>query len=231
MFRLIPKKIKSLIPNKYKNYIRKFKKFNAYNDLDKKMLKFINYRNGFYIDCGANDGVNQSTTWYFEKYLNWNGILIEPLPKIYKELKLNRSQNNFFFNNALVSSSFKKRLIKMIDFEDSIMAKVNNSKFSNNLSKKTINVKATTLNNILYKIPNRKKFDFFSLDVEGAELDVLRGINFSKFSFDYILIETSNFKIIKKFLVKNNYKFIERLSNYNIKHLPEFGDYLFKYEN
>jgi FkbM family methyltransferase len=231
MFRLIPKKIKSLIPNKYKNYIRKFKKFNAYNDLDKKMLKFINYRNGFYIDCGANDGVNQSTTWYFEKYLNWNGILIEPLPKIYKELKLNRSQNNFFFNNALVSSSFKKRLIKMIDFEDSIMAKVNNSKFSNNLSKKTINVKATTLNNILNKIPNRKKFDFFSLDVEGAELDVLRGINFSKFSFDYILIETSNFKIIKKFLVKNNYKFIERLSNYNIKHLPEFGDYLFKYEN
>jgi len=231
MFRLIPKKIKSLIPNKYKNYIRKFRKFNAYNDLDKKMLKFINYRNGFYIDCGANDGVNQSTTWYFEKYLNWNGILIEPLPKIYKELKLNRSQNNFFFNNALVSSSFKKKLIKMIDFEDSIMAKVNNSKFSNNLSKKTINVKATTLNNILNKIPNRKKFDFFSLDVEGAELDVLRGINFSKFSFDYILIETSNFKIIKKFLVKNNYKFIERLSNYNIKHLPEFGDYLFKYEN
>jgi FkbM family methyltransferase len=156
MFRLIPKKIKSLIPNKYKNYIRKFKKFNAYNDLDKKMLKFINYRNGFYIDCGANDGVNQSTTWYFEKYLNWNGILIEPLPKIYKELKLNRSQNNFFFNNALVSSSFKKRLIKMIDFEDSIMAKVNNSKFSNNLSKKTINVKATTLNNILYKISKKQ---------------------------------------------------------------------------
>jgi len=231
MFRLIPKKIKSLIPNKYKNYIRKFRKFNAYNDLDKKMLKFINYRNGFYIDCGANDGVNQSTTWYFEKYLNWNGILIEPLPKIYKELKLNRSQNNFFFNNALVSSSFKKRHIKMIDFDDSIMAKVYNSKFSNNLSKKTINVKATTLNNILNKIPNRKKFDFFSLDVEGAELDVLRGINFSKFSFDYILIETSNFKIIKKFLVKKNYKFIKRLSNYNIKHLPEFGDYLFKYEN
>jgi FkbM family methyltransferase len=231
MFRLIPKKIKSLIPNNYKNYIRKFRKFNAYNDLDKKMLKFINYRNGFYIDCGANDGVNQSTTWYFEKYLNWKGILIEPLPKIYKELKLNRSHNNFFFNNALVSSSFKKKLIKMIDFDDSIMAKVYNSKFSNNLSKKTINVKATTLNNILNKIPNRKKFDFFSLDVEGAELDVLCGINFSKFSFDYILIETSNFKTIKKFLVKKNYKFIERLSNYNIKHLPEFGDYLFKYDN
>jgi FkbM family methyltransferase len=229
--RLIPKKIKTLIPTKYKNYVRKFKKFNAYNELDKKMLKFINYRNGFYIDCGANDGVNQSTTWYFEKYLNWKGILIEPLPKIYKELKLNRSESNFFFNNALVSSSYKKKSIKMIDFDDSITAKVYNSRFSNNLNKKSINVKAFTLNNILEKIHSRKRFDFFSLDVEGAELEVLNGIDFNKYTFNYILVETSNFKILKSFLVKKNYRFVERLSNYNIKHLPEFGDYLFKYAN
>ena len=48
--------------------------------LTKKMLKYINYKNGFYIDCGANDGVNQSNTWYYEKNLGWNGILIEPIP-------------------------------------------------------------------------------------------------------------------------------------------------------
>ena len=77
----------------------------------------------------------------------------------------------------------------------------------------------------------RKRFDFFSLDVEGAELEVLNGIDFNKYTFNYILVETSNFKILKSFLVKKNYRFVERLSNYNIKHLPEFGDYLFKYAN
>ena len=53
----------------------------------------------------------------------------------------------------------------------------------------------------------------------------------NKYTFNYILVETSNFKILKSFLVKKNYRFVERLSNYNIKHLPEFGDYLFKYAN
>jgi FkbM family methyltransferase len=48
-----------------------------------------------------------------------------------------------------------------------------------------------------------------------------------------LVIDTqcSEFKILKSFLVKKNYRFVERLSNYNIKHLPEFGDYLFKYAN
>ena len=81
------KKIKGFFPVKFKTYIKKFRKYNAYHQLDKKLLKYINYKNGFYIDCGANDGVNQSTTWYFEKYLNWNGILIEPIPNVFNELK------------------------------------------------------------------------------------------------------------------------------------------------
>ena len=38
--------------------------------MDKKLLKYINYKDGFYIDCGANDGINQSTTWFYEKTLN-----------------------------------------------------------------------------------------------------------------------------------------------------------------
>ena len=64
-------KFKGLFPTKLKTSVKKFKKFNGYNELDKKMLEFINFKNGFYVDCGANDGVNQSTTWYFENQLDW----------------------------------------------------------------------------------------------------------------------------------------------------------------
>ena len=31
------------------------------------MLKFINFKYRFYIECGANDGVNQSNTWNLKK--------------------------------------------------------------------------------------------------------------------------------------------------------------------
>jgi hypothetical protein len=58
-------KAKGLFPTKLKTFIKKFRKFNAYNNLDKKLLKYLNYQNGFFFDIGANDGVNQSTTWYF----------------------------------------------------------------------------------------------------------------------------------------------------------------------
>lgn len=42
-------KAKGLFPNKLKTIIKKFKKFNGYNDLDKKMLKYLNYKNGFFL--------------------------------------------------------------------------------------------------------------------------------------------------------------------------------------
>ena len=80
-------KFKGLFPTKLKTSIKKFRKFNGYNNLDKKMLEFINFKDGFYVDCGANDGVNQSTTWYFENQLSWKGILIEPIPSVFDELK------------------------------------------------------------------------------------------------------------------------------------------------
>ena len=89
----------------YKKYIeiiktklKKFRKFNALNQLDKKILNYINFSYGFFIECGANDGVNQSNTWYLEKYLNWKGILIEPLKEQFKELIKNRSHKNYFYN-------------------------------------------------------------------------------------------------------------------------------------
>ena len=80
-------KFKGLIPLRIKTYLKKYRDFNGYNKLDVKMLDYINYKNGYFIECGANDGVNQSNTWYYEKKLNWRGILIEPVEKVFIELK------------------------------------------------------------------------------------------------------------------------------------------------
>ena len=101
------KKIKSFFPITFKTYLKKFKKFNG-DGLDKQMLEYVNYKNGFYIECGANDGVNQSNTWYFERTLQWNGLLIEPIQLVFKKLKKNRNKKNFFYNTALRSFKYKK---------------------------------------------------------------------------------------------------------------------------
>jgi FkbM family methyltransferase len=223
-------KIKGFIPTKLKTYLKKFKNFNGYNDLDKKMLKYLNYKNGFFVDIGANDGVNQSTTWYFEKKLNWRGILIEPLPHIYNELIKNRSKENYFYNCAAVSKFYKKDRINLSYDSDTLRTKFQFLEEEKN--KKIVRVKAQTITNILKKtISSEKIIDFFSLDVEGAEFEVLNGIDYNRNCINYFLIETSNSRKLKSFLTKKKFKFVSRLSNYNIPELPDYGDYLFKNNN
>jgi hypothetical protein len=220
-------KAKGLFPTKLKTFIKKFRKFNAYNDLDRKMLKYLNYKNGFFFDVGANDGVNQSTTWYFEKVLNWKGILVEPLPHVYTELVKNRNADNFFYNCAVVSKKYKSNNINLLYDNDTLTTKLQILEESKR-NKKVISVRTQTIEDILKKsIPNKKIIDFFSLDVEGAEFEVLDGINFKNNRIKFILIETSNFTKLKSFLLKRKFKFISRLSNYNINGLPDYGDYLF----
>jgi FkbM family methyltransferase len=222
-------KLKGLLPIRLKTYLKKFKKFNAYHDLDKKLLKYIDYKNGFYIDCGANDGVNQSTTWYFEKCLNWRGILIEPVPEVYNELKKNRANNNYFYNFALVSKKYHNQYINFIfDNKDSLKARSKIDKLLLKKNEKIIQVKCRTLENIIKNIKIPKLIDLFSLDVEGYELEVLNGINFNSVRFKYILVETEFPKKINNFLAQKKYKLVERLSNYNFKDKEEYGDYLFK---
>jgi FkbM family methyltransferase len=202
--------LKKILPVRFKTFLKKFRKFNSINNLDKKLLKYLNFKDGFYIECGANDGVNQSNTWFFEKSLNWRGILIEPNKKIFEELKKNRSSKNIFKNVALVSESFSKKIYLTNNNLE--------SKVTGNIDNNNIEVFTSTLNHILKK--NKiYKINLFSLDVEGYEAEVLKGLNLNFFDIDYILIETNDFDKIN-FMLKNcNYRFEEKLS---------FHDYLFK---
>jgi FkbM family methyltransferase len=205
--------LKKILPTKFKTFLKKFRKFNSINNLDKKLLKYLNFKEGFYIECGANDGVNQSNTWYFEKVLNWRGVLIEPNKTSFKNLKNNRSSKNIFRNVALVSEDFKNKNEEIYLSENNL-----ESKLTNTVSPLSQKVATETLNNIL-KEHNINKINFFSLDVEGYEEEVLKGLNLDIFDIDYILIETNNFDKIN-FMLKN--------CNYILKEKLSFHDYLFK---
>ena len=205
--------LKKILPSKFKTFLKKFRKFNSINNLDKKLLKYLNFKDGFYIECGANDGVNQSNTWYFEKILNWTGILIEPNKKSFKNLKNNRSSLNIFKNVALVSEDFKNKNEEIYLSENNLESKLTNDK--NSINQKVV---TETLNNILKEF-NVNKINLLSLDVEGYEEEVLRGLNLNIFDIDYILIETNNFDKINFMLKNYNYTLQEKLS---------FHDYLFK---
>ena len=234
----LKKFLKSFIPHSlldaYWDYKLKKKKYFGRNKIDAKLLEYLNYENGFFVELGANDGLRESNSYYFEKNLNWKGILIEPVSKNFEKCKKNRSYKNFFFNTACVSFSYTKKTVDLI-FSDLMTvpinlesdnkifpekhAKLGEKYLEKNQKIKKITAEAKTLNEILVSVNSPKLIDFLSLDVEGSEIEVLKGINHNLFSFKYILVECRDLEKMKVYLKKFGYDLILDLKNF---------DYLFK---
>ncbi|MGD1804965.1 FkbM family methyltransferase [Dapis sp. BLCC M126] len=214
----------------------------ALNQLDIKLTPYLTWENGFFIEAGANDGISQSNTLYFEKYKNWQGILVEAIPELAEKCRINRSKS-VVENYALVPFDYGQDYIKMnycnlmsfvdgaIELEEEKKVHLKTGCQVQNINHSyEINVPATTLTGILdkYRVEN---IDLFSLDVEGFELDVLEGIDFDKYQPKFMLIEVryGDRKAIDSFL-RPLYEPIAALSNSINETLPErsYQDILYK---
>ena len=205
----------------------------AINQLDKQLEQYVNYDNGFFVELGANDGISQSNSLYFEIKRNWSGVLIEPTPHNFLLCKEHRSAKNYIFCNACVSFDYKEKYVDIkyanlmsisenleLDLEDKDSHIQSSNKFlSNNEDVFSFGATAVTLNSILEKSKAPKEIDFLSLDVEGAELEVLKGIDFDKFSFKFMLIEVRDIKRMESFLLQHGYLLEKKFSTH---------DYLFR---
>jgi len=204
------------------------------NKLDKQLEKYLDYDNGFFVELGANDGVAQSNSLYFEQQRGWKGVLVEPSPHNFIQCKLNRGSQNFIFCNACVDFNYKERYVdieyaNLMTVSKSLELDLNSASSHIEKGRKHLGgyeevfefgAVAKSLTELLEVASAPALIDFLSLDVEGAELSVLKGIDFEKFNFKYMLIEIRDFGAISEFLHKLNYRFVEKFSEH---------DYLFEF--
>jgi FkbM family methyltransferase len=195
-------------------------------NLDRKLEKYLNYRNGFFIEVGGNDGFNQSNTYYFERFRCWNGILVEAIPELYEECVKERARSKVF-NCALISDDYQDTHVTMIysnlrslvkgaqKSDENDIKHAYDSKHLNNSGVKPyeINVPVRTLTSILDEC-NVQEIDLFSLDVEGYELNVLKGLDFNKYRPKYMLIE-ARFKDEIEEYISDLYIQIDQLSHHD----------------
>ena len=175
---------------------------------------FKQKKDGFYIELGGNDGLTQSNTAFFEFYRNWKGILIEPSLKGYNLCIKNRP-NSICINKGCVSNDYIGNTAKGNFGNNSLMGSIDGIR-QIGFDDSSTEVSVTTLEKILDEI-NVKSIDLLSLDVEGYELEVLKGLNLNKYRPIYMLIEIykEKFNDIHNYLTENNYKLCCNFSNYN----------------
>jgi len=199
------------------------------NQLDRQLEEYVNYDDGFFVELGANDGVSQSNSLYFEVKRNWRGVLIEPSPHNFLLCKEQRSNKNHIFCNACVSKDYKEKYVDIryanlmsisqnleLDLNDKDAHIQSGEKFlSNSEEVFSFGAVAATLNSLLKKSNAPKEIDFLSLDVEGAELEVLKGIDFDEFTFKYMLIEVRDINRMENFLNNYGYKLEKQFSSHD----------------
>ena len=84
----------------------------ALKGLDLALLPWLDFRDGFFIEAGANNGVKFSNTLFFERYRNWRGLLIEPIPDLAAQCRENRPAC-IVENCALVAGDSAQREVAM----------------------------------------------------------------------------------------------------------------------
>lgn len=172
---------------------------------------------GFFVDVGAHDGIQINNTYFFEKDRRWKGILIEPLPCVYRELAQNRPHAtalNLAVDDTdgttefIMNTGYTEMLSGISrHYEPEHRARLESELVSQGGSSEIIPVVTKRLETI-FDEHHVTRVHLLSVDVEGAELQVVQSINFDKVFIDVILFEANyptKARIIVDYLTAKGY--------------------------
>jgi len=145
-------------------------------------------RDGFFIEAGATDGETKSNTLFFELTQNWTGLLVEPLP--YNLAGKNRKA---FISPVCLSTKTRPEIVKfdLHAFRDDNKKPISMGGIVSDevQGSEIYKVQCIPLYSLLLAMGN-PTVNYFILDIEGAELQVLRTIPWDKVDIEVLSVET-----------------------------------------
>lgn len=171
---------------------------------------FFGGAKGFFVEVGANDPVARSQTWHLEQ-AGWTGVLIEPQPDLADKLRAVRRAQVF----AVACSSPDRNGTTLPFHVAGPLSALDRDRMAPGaVPESVIEVPVRTLDSVLEagRVPER--FDFLSIDVEGHEIEVLRGFDFARWRPRLILLEDHVGDLSKhRFLRSSGYRIVRRYEN------------------
>jgi FkbM family methyltransferase len=181
------------------------------------LFNLINSNNDcLVVDVGCNHPIHFSNSLFFEKFFKCQVLAIDPLEE-FGEIWKKERPNSTFISTAVGSTIGSITLQVPLDTGFSNMfssVKGGVSKTPNCVVRERV-VQCTTLANI-FRDHNVKEVLMMSIDIEGFELDALRGIDFNSVTIKCICLENNSLSWygsneIRKFLTSKNFIFIARI--------------------
>lgn len=167
---------------------------------------------GFYVDVGCNDPIRWSNTYLF--YLHgWTGVLLDGNQQLIDKCHRQRPVDTAIC--CLLGESDGEGEIAIYDDHaiSSAMASHNSERRSQAKLIENRRVPIRSLTNVLSECGAPARIDFLSIDVEGMDLMVLKGLDFGRFKPSLIAIEDAAFdplrpndNAIVPFLVSRGYR-------------------------
>jgi FkbM family methyltransferase len=169
--------------------------FPALDGLDRRMVDLLP-DSGVFLEVGANDGFYHSNTFHLEVVKSWKGILIEPLPSEFRICRLVR-RRSYCVRAACVSRTFSDATIDLVDM-DNVSIVLGSQTVEEETERierwgggSVISVPARPISDIIDE-SGHSHVDFMSIDVEGAELELLAGLDLERHTPDWMLVETAH---------------------------------------
>lgn len=167
---------------------------------------------GTCVEVGANDGITDSVTFFFEK-IGWHCILIEPNPELCRLIRANRkatlhecaaSDRAGFTTLYIAEGADRAHGVSTICATEEAKSKIKAYGFTT----RPVEVITRELDDILAESNIEHGIDFISIDVEGHEYEVLKGFSLQRWAPKIIVIEdNSNHAnpLVRNYLKRHGY--------------------------
>ena len=168
---------------------------------------FKNKNNGVYVEIGALDGLRFSNTLKLHHCYNWTGILIEGMKSNFERLqenvKTSRPDRVEIHYGAVCSppTTTVSFVVGLVDATNGDAGEMSDS-FKKRWTVPNSETIETPCFPMKYFLKNQQHIDFFSLDVEGAELTAIETIDFSTTEIDVFMIELDNHNLHRNYKVR-----------------------------
>jgi FkbM family methyltransferase len=161
---------------------------------------------GFFVEAGANHPTLCSQTWLLEQR-GWKGILVEPIGEKFELIRRERPASRVIRLALGAPEQRGRARFNVAAGNDALSGLSLNEGVT---AERVEEVEVRTLDDVLAEAGN-PRLDLVSIDVEGVELEVLRGFDLARHRPAVLLVEDHLQKMkVHRHITRQNYRLVKR---------------------